>query len=300
MFAVTLPNIYELELIKMANNNIYIIAEIGINHNGDMEICRQLIEGAAQAGANAVKFQKRTIDQVYTQEELNAPRESVFGTTNGDLKRGLEFSREQYDQIDQICDDLGIEWFASPWDVESVQFLAKFHIPYLKIASAVATNKQVLKACCQTGIPLIVSTGMCDLPLIGDIVDYIKVQGGEIACLMHCTSTYPSQPEELNLLGIQELQNCFLDIPVGYSGHEAGVPPTVMAAVLGATMIERHITLSRTMWGSDQAASLDVQGFTRMVRDVRLWERCKGDGRIVVYDTERPIEGKLRKVNDFR
>lgn len=277
------------------NGPCYVVAEIGINHNGQIETAKQLINVAKGAGCDAVKFQKRTVDVVYTPEELARPRESPFGTSNGDLKRGLEFGKAEYNKIDRYCHEVGIEWFASPWDEESVDFLMQYDIPYLKIASACATDKDLLRHCISTGKPLLVSTGMCDLPLIKQIVETIQSKRGEIACLYHCVSTYPARVDELNLLGIQTLQNEFPDIPVGYSGHEVGVATTVMAVVLGAVSVERHITLDRAMWGSDQAASLEPPGLTRLVRDIRDWEKARGDGVIKIYDSERPIEEKLRR-----
>lgn len=273
----------------------YIVAEIGINHNGDIGTAKQLIKAAKDAGCDAVKFQKRTIEVVYTPEELAKPRENPFGETNGDLKRGLEFGKAEYDQIDKLCKELEIEWFASPWDEASVDFLVQYDIPYLKIASASATDKALLNHCAAAGKPLLVSTGMCDLDLIRQIVAAVKEAGGTIACLYHCTSTYPANTEELNLLGIKTLEEEFPDIPIGYSGHEVGLPTTIMAAALGVKSIERHITLSRAMWGSDQAASIELPGLQRLVRDIRAWETARGDGRIVIYDSERPIADKLRR-----
>ncbi|WP_299615492.1 N-acetylneuraminate synthase family protein [Pelagibius sp.] len=273
----------------------YVVAEIGINHNGDIGAAKQLIKAAKDAGCDAVKFQKRTIEVVYTPEELAKPRENPFGETNGDLKRGLEFGKAEYDQIDRLCKELEIEWFASPWDEASVDFLVQYDIPYLKIASASATDKALLHHCAATGKPLLISTGMCDLDLIRQIVAAVKDAGGTIACLYHCTSTYPANAEELNLLGIKTLEQEFPDIPIGYSGHEVGLPTTIMAAALGAKSIERHITLSRAMWGSDQAASIELPGLQRLVRDIRAWEVARGDGRIVIYDSERPIADKLRR-----
>lgn len=284
------------------NKQVYIIAEIGINHNGDIKIAEELIRAAADCGANAVKFQKRTVNKVYTKEELAQPRQSVFGTTNGDLKHGLEFGEAEYDRINELCEELEIDWFASPWDLDSVDFLSQYRLPYIKVASAGVTDKRLLSSVFGLGVPVILSTGMCSMTTIRNIVGFVSRWWGtqRIASLMHCTSTYPSQPEELNLRGILTLKEAFPDIPIGYSGHEAGVPPTIMAAALGATMIERHITLSKSMWGSDQAASLDVEGFRRMVRDVRLWERCRGDGIIQVYDSEKPIIKKLRRHDHFQ
>jgi len=276
-------------------NRCYIIAEIGINHNGQIEVAKQLINMARGAGCDAVKFQKRTVEVVYSPEELARPRESPFGTTNGDLKRGLEFGKDEYDEIDRYCKEVGIEWFASPWDEGSVDFLMRYDVPYIKIASPCATDRDLLRYCVSTGKPLLISTGMCDLPLIRQIVDTVIGWGGKIACLNHCISTYPARVDELNLSGIQTLQREFPDIPIGYSGHEVGVATTLMAVVLGATSVERHITLDRAMWGSDQAASLEAPGLTRLVRDVRVWEKARGDGMMRISERERPIEEKLRR-----
>lgn len=275
----------------------YVVAEIGINHNGDLDIAKRLIKVAHEAGCDAVKFQKRTIDLVYTEDELSMPRESPFGTTNGDLKRGLEFGKEQYDEIDRYCRELGIEWYAAPWDEESLKFLSQYDMPYVKVASAMVTDADFLKLCAQTGKPLLVSTGMCDMEMIKRIVSTVEKSGGEIACLYHCVSTYPAKIEDLNLNGIISLQKAFPEIPIGYSGHEPGVPPSVMAAVIGAASVERHITLSRAMWGSDQAASLEPQGVIRLVRDIRTWENARGNGEIKILESERPIEKKLRRKN---
>jgi len=277
----------------------YIVGEIGINHNGDIRIVKQLMDLAHTAGCDAVKFQKRTVDIVYSPEELAQPRESVFGRTNGELKRGLELGRAEYDEIDAYATALGIEWYASPWDELSVAFLMKYATPYIKIASACVTDKELLCYCAATGKPLLLSTGMCDLEVTRRIVQYTQGVGGQIACLYHCTSTYPCVPQELNLRGIQTLRREFPDIPIGYSGHEPGLSTSVMAAVLGAASIERHITLDRAMPGSDQAASLEPAGLHRLVRDVRLWERARGDGVIRVYDSEIPVRQRLRRRDDF-
>ena len=275
----------------------YIVAEIGINHNGSLDLAKKLISSAKGAGCHAVKFQKRTIDIVFTPEELARPRPNPFGETNGDLKRGLEFGREEYDEIDAYCRELGIEWFASPWDEEAVEFLEKYDTPYIKVALASATDKDLLARCIATGKPLLVSTGMCDLAMIRKIVAAITGKGGEIACLYHCTSTYPAELEELNLRGIHTLQDEFPDIPIGYSGHEVSPLPTLMAVVQGARSVERHITLDRTTWGSDQAASLEIKAVQHLAAEIRAWERARGDGVIRFYDSEKPIAEKLRRKN---
>jgi len=285
--------------IAPSKERCYIVAEIGINHQGDINKALKLVRLSKNAGADAVKFQKRDIGLVYTKEELDAPRESIYGVTNGSLKYGLEFGPAEYQMLYDACRTLDIDFFASPWDENSVQFLADLKVPYLKVASASITDKNLLKAMCKTGIPLLVSTGMADLAIIKRVVHTIKVFGGEIACLYHCTSTYPSETRELNLRGIATLQQEFPNLNIGYSGHEPGVPTSIMAAVLGATSVERHLTTSRADWGSDQAASLEYTGFARVVSGIRQWEEARGDGEIVIYDSERPIIDKLRRVDDI-
>lgn len=270
----------------------YVIAEIGINHNGDLDITKKLISAAILAGCDAVKFQKRTVEVVYTEKELAAPRENPFGTTNGDLKRGLEFGEKQYRIIDEYCREHKIAWMASCWDEASVDFINKFNVPYYKIASASLTDDNLLKHHRATGKPIVLSTGMSTLAQIDHAVE---VLGKNDLAIMHCTSTYPSKPQELNLLAIPELKKRY-GVPVGYSGHEVGLSTTVAAVALGACMIERHITLDRAMWGSDQAASVEPQGFARLVRDAHTIEAALGDGAKRVYDSELPIIKKLRRV----
>jgi N-acetylneuraminate synthase len=270
----------------------FIVAEIGINHNGDLNLARKLIAAAAGAGCDAVKFQKRTVDVVYSDEELARPRDSQFGDTNGDLKRGLEFDEEAYRAIDEYCGVLGIEWFASCWDEASVDFIAQFDPPCYKIASASLTDDALLHHHRTFGRPIILSTGMSDL----DEIDHaVEVLGTSDLILLHATSTYPSGLDELNLRVITALRERY-GVPVGYSGHEVGLSTTLAAHVLGACMIERHITLDRAIWGSDQAASVEPIGFQRIVRDVRAVESALGDGKKVVYDSEIPIREKLRRV----
>jgi N-acetylneuraminate synthase len=270
----------------------YIVAEIGINHNGDLAIAKRLIDAAVDAGCDAVKFQKRTVDVVYSAEELARPRESPFGTTNGDLKHGLEFGLDQYEQIDHYCKERNIQWFASCWDEASVDFIEQFLPVCYKVASACLTDDRSLRYHRSFGRPIILSTGMSDLSLIGHAVD---VLGSADLILLHCTSTYPSDPAELNLRGMYTLVRQF-GLPVGYSGHEVGLQTTVAAAALGACVIERHITLDRSMWGSDQAASVEPQGFERLVRDIRTVERALGDGQIRIYESEIPVMQKLRRI----
>jgi N-acetylneuraminate synthase len=270
----------------------FFIAEIGINHNGDIKLAKKLISAAMLAGCDAVKFQKRTIGVVYTPEELSRPRESPFGSTNGDLKRGLEFGHKEYAEIDHFCRDLGIMWFASCWDEGSVDFIEKYDPPCYKIASACLTNDNLLKRHRTKGRPIILSTGMSTLEQIDHAV---SILGSKDLILMHCTSTYPSKPEELNLQVIPRLIERY-NIPVGYSGHEVGLYTTLAAVVLGACSIERHITLDRAMWGSDQAASVEPHGISNLVKNIRAIESAIGDGIKRVYESEIPIMKKLRMV----
>ena len=270
----------------------FIIAEIGINHNGDIDLAKRLISVAVAAGCDAVKFQKRTIDVVYTAEELAKARENPFGPTNGDLKYGLEFEQDEYEEIDAFCKSLKMTWFASPWDEGSVDFLEGFKVPVHKIASASLTDDNLLRHVRKTGKPVIVSTGMSTYE---EIDHAVGVLGKEDLILMHTTSTYPANYDELNLRAIPTMAARY-EVPVGYSGHETGIPTSVCAAALGACTVERHITMDRAMWGSDQAASLEPNGVSRLVRDIRLWEQSKGDGVKRVYEREIPIIKKLRRV----
>jgi N-acetylneuraminate synthase len=270
-----------------------IIAEIGINHNGSLEIAWRLIDEAVDAGCNAVKFQKRTVEVVYSPDELARPRESPFGTTNGDLKRALEFGQREYEGIDRYCKAKKIMWSASCWDPGSVEFVERFDPPFYKIASACLTDHDLLRRHRVTGRPIVLSTGMSTMDQIRHAVDVLG--GTDALVILHCTSTYPSRPEELNLRMIQSLREEF-DCPIGYSGHEVGLATTVAAVMVGACMVERHITLDRSLWGSDQAASVESQGFKRLVRDIRVCELAMGDGIKKVYDSELPIMAKLRRV----
>ena len=270
----------------------FIIAEIGINHNGDVDLAKRLISVALAAGCDAVKFQKRTVDVVYTAEELAKPRENPFGPTNGDLKYGLEFEDEEYEEISAFCKSVKMLWFASPWDEASVDFLERFQVPVHKIASASLTDDRLLRHVRATGKPVILSTGMSTY---AEIDHAVEVLGKENLILMHATSTYPANYDELNLRAIPTMIQRY-GVPVGYSGHETGIPSSVCAAALGACSVERHITMDRASWGSDQAASLEPNGISRLVRDIRLWEQSKGDGIKRVYEREVPIIKKLRRV----
>lgn len=270
----------------------FIIAEIGINHNGSVNLAKKMIDIAVTTGCDAVKFQKRTVDIVYTKEELAKERKSVFGNTNGDLKRGLEFGEEEYREIDEYCKKKGIMWFASCWDENSVDFMEKFDIPCYKIASASLTDDNLLKHTRSKGKPIMLSTGMSTMEQIRHAV---SVLGEDNLIILHCTSTYPSNSEETNLRVIETFRKEFT-CPIGYSGHERGVTPSVLAAALGAAVVERHITTDRTNWGSDQAASLEMAGLYHLVRDIRQTPDLLGDGIKVVYPREIPIIEKLRRV----
>ncbi len=271
----------------------YVVAEIGINHNGDVEIAKKLIDVAVASGCQAVKFQKRTIKVVYAAEELAYPRESPFGTTNGDLKYALEFGLEQYRQIDCHCRQKGIDWFASCWDEASVDFIDQFSVSCYKIASASLTDDNLLRHTRAKGHPILLSTGMSTLEQIDHAVE---VLGKQDLVLLHTCSAYPAKYEELNLRVIPMLRERY-GIPVGYSGHETGLSTSIVTIALGACVVERHITLDRAMWGSDQAASVEPQGFAHMVRDIRLVETALGDGVKRLGKREEPIMKKLRRVD---
>jgi N-acetylneuraminate synthase len=274
--------------------SIFIIAEIGINHNGDLEIAKKLINVAKEAGANAVKFQKRTIDLVYTKEELDAPRESPWGTTNREQKMGLEFGHDEYKKIDSYCKEKGIEWFASPWDIESVKFLSAYNLKYAKVASALLTDHDLLKAMAEEKKYTFISTGMSTMEEIEAAVNIFRKHECSFE-LMHCISTYPmTNDDDANLRVIETLRNHF-GCKVGYSGHEVGLAVSYGAAALGISSLERHITINRAMYGSDQAASVEPSGFRMLVGAVRQIERAMGDGVKRVYPSELPIKNKLRK-----
>lgn len=284
--------------VKIADKHIgdgypcFIIAEIGINHNGSVKLAKKMIDIAVTTGCDAVKFQKRTVDVVYTKEELAKERKSVFGNTNGDLKRGLEFGEAEYKEIDEYCKRKGILWFASCWDEGSVDFIEKFNPPCYKIASASLTDDNLLKYTKAKGKPILLSTGMSSME---EIRHAVEILGEDNLIIFHCTSTYPSNAEEMNLRVIETFKKEF-NCPIGYSGHERGVTPSVLAVALGACAVERHITVDRTNWGSDQAASLEMAGLYHMVRDIRQVPVLLGDGKKVVYPREIPIIDKLRRV----
>jgi len=275
----------------------FIIAEIGINHNGSLQYALELIDRAKWAGCDAVKFQKRTLDLVYTEEELDKPRESPFGTTNRDQKQGLELSKEHYDTIDSHCKDVGIEWLASAWDLQSVEFLKQYDLKYNKICSARLNHKELLVAVAQQRKHTFISTGMATLKEIGKAVKVFR----EWDCpfeLMHCNSQYPMEAKDANLLTINLLRDTF-KCDVGYSGHEVGLITSVSAVALGATSIERHITLARSMYGSDQASSIEPNGLMKLVEYCREAATVLGSGEKVVTDAELVCKGKLWRTNDI-
>lgn len=282
--------------IKIKNINIgdnfptAIIAEIGINHNGNVETAKKLIDIAVISGCQFVKFQKRTIDLVYSKEELEIPRESQFGTTNGDLKRGLEFSYSEYKEIDEHCKHKKIIWFASPWDKKSVDFLELFDVPCYKIPSALLTDNDLILHIKSKNKPILLSTGMSTSDQIDHAVNIL----GDNIILFHCTSTYPTESKELNLSLISKYKQKY-NFPIGYSGHEKGIMPSTMAVLLGANIVERHITLDRTSPGTDHAASLEPEGLCRLCRDIKQIPEIVGDGNKIVYSSEIPIMNKLRK-----
>jgi len=276
---------------------IFIIAEIGINHNGDMLICKELIDVAEDAGCNAVKLQKRDIDQVYTQEMLNSFRDSPWGTTQRDQKEGLEFSVEQYAEVDQYCKEKGIEWFASAWDINSQQFLKQFDCKYNKIASAMIVHKDLLRVVADEKKHTFISTGMTNYEDIQTAIDIFKQADCSFE-LMHTVSTYPMKDEDANLNMIHTLRNKF-KCDVGYSGHEVGLAVSYAAAALGITSLERHITLDRAMYGSDQAASLGPNGLIQLVKSIRKIESAMGDGVKRIIEGEVPISRKLREHLDL-
>ena len=270
---------------------IFIIAEIGINHCGDVDIAKRLIKSAKDAGANAVKFQKRCVDLVYSQEFLAMSRESVWGTTQRDQKNGLELSMEEYEAIDSYCRELSIDWFASAWDVESQKFLQKFGLRFNKIASAMVTNLPLIEIVAAEGLHTFISTGMHDLEEIDSVVEIFQRNGCSFE-LMHCCSVYPMDPALANLRVIETLRQRF-SCDVGYSGHETGLAVSVAAASLGVTSLERHITLDRAMQGSDQAASVEPGGFEKLVRMVRVVESAMGSPEKKILEDEKAIRRKL-------
>jgi N-acetylneuraminate synthase len=271
----------------------YIIAEIGINHNGDLEIAKKLIDVAVLAGCDAVKFQKRTPELCVPSEQWDIPRDTPWGCLPYiEYKKRIEFGHEEYKEIDNYCKEKRAAWFTSCWDEPSVDFIEQFNPPCYKIASASLTDDDLLKYINEMGRPIILSTGMSTM---AEIRHAVSLLDNDRLLISHCTSTYPCKPEELNLRMIQTLKREF-NCPIGYSGHEVGLQTTLAAIVLGACFVERHITLDRAMWGGDQAASVEPQGLMRLVRDIRVIEMALGDGVKKVYNSEIPVQKKLRKL----
>lgn len=286
------------EVIRIGNKLVgvdqpcFITAEIGINHNADLTITKQLIDVASLAGCDAVKFQKRTPEKAVPAEYQNVMRETPWGIMSYlDYRRKMEFGRQEYQEIDRYCKEKGILWYASCWDEESVDFMEEFGPPCYKAASASLTDTGLLQKMHSTGRPLIISTGMSTFE---EIDQAVQLLGPDNLLIAHSTSSYPCPPEELNLRMIHTLQERF-QVPVGYSGHEVGLQTTLAAVTLGASFIERHITLDRAMWGSDQAASVEPGGVMRLVRDIRVIERALGDGVKRVYESELSARQKLRR-----
>jgi len=274
-------------------NPAFIVAEIGINHNGILDLAKRLIDAAVAAGCNAVKFQKRTPELSGPVGQGEIPRETPWGVmTYLEYRRRVEFDLPAYREIDQYCRDRAILWFASCWDTPSIDFMEKFNPPCYKVPSACITDLDLLRGYRKTGRTVVLSTGMSTMEQIRAAVE---VLGREKILITHCTSTYPCKPEELNLRMLNTLKGEF-GVPVGYSGHEVGLQATLAAVALGACFVERHITLDRAMWGSDQAASVEPHGFERLVRDIRVIEAAMGDGVKRVYDSEKPVMARLRRV----
>lgn len=273
---------------------VYVIAEIGINHNGSLDIAKQLIDGAVSAHADCVKFQKRTPELCTPRDQWDVERDTPWGRmTYIEYRRRIEFGQAEYAEIDRYCREHHIQWTASAWDEPSVDFLAGFKVPFIKAASASLTDVPLLTHMRKTGIPIMISTGMSSM----DEIDAgVKVLGREKLLVAHATSTYPCPPKELNLRMITTLRDRFPECPIGYSGHETGLAPTHAAVALGASFLERHITIDRAMWGSDQAASVEIGGLQRLIRDVRDIEEAMGDGVKQVYASEANARKRLRRV----
>jgi len=273
---------------------VFVVAEIGINHNGSVDIARQIIDGAARAGCDAVKFQKRTPELCVPRDQWNVERDTPWGRmTYLEYRHKVELGWREYAEIDRFCREKGIAWFASCWDEPSVDFIEQFDPPLYKAASASLTDHSLLRKMQDTGKPLVISTGMSTMDEIESAVDAVGLTNLLVA---HATSTYPCPAAELNLRMIQTLRQKYPFTPVGYSGHEPGLAPSVAAVAMGASFIERHVTLDRTLWGTDQAASVEIVGLERLVRDIRTVEEALGDGVKRVYDSELPSRKKLRRV----
>jgi N-acetylneuraminate synthase len=272
--------------------NCKIVAELGINHNGSLALAFDMIEAAQKAGCEYVKFQKRTIEKVYSKEELDKPRSSPWGKTNRDLKTHLEFGKREFDQINNFCDSIGMKWFASPWDVDSVKFLLQYNPEYIKIPSALITKKDLLEEVKKSRVRSIISTGMSTLEEVKDCLDIL---GSQCEYILACTSTYPTRTDEMNMLKINKLKMDFPSYKIGFSNHHPGILFSVVAAALGAEMVEFHFTLDRSVYGSDQAASIELPGMVKIVDYIKEIEKGWGDGEWKVFPSELPIKKKLRK-----
>ena len=273
---------------------VFVVAEIGINHNGDVELAKKMIDVAKNVGCDAVKFQKRTVEKVYSKEVLDSPRDSPWGKTTRDQKLGIEFGKREYDEIDRYCFLHDMEWYASAWDVDSQKFLRQYNLKHNKIASAMLTDYKLLETVAEEKKLTFISTGMSTMDEVRKAVEIFKKYDCPFE-LMHCNSAYPMDVSEANLLCIPALKKEF-NCNVGYSGHEvAGYLVCVSAVLLGATSIERHMSLDRTLYGSDQVASLEPLGWIRLVRDIRKIKQILGDGKKRIWDSELPAKEKLRK-----
>jgi N-acetylneuraminate synthase len=276
---------------------VFVIAEIGINHNGSIETAKKMIDGAIFSGCSAVKFQKRTPELCVPRDQWDNMRDTPWGRMSYiEYRQKMEFDEEQFKEIVDYCNQKKMIWFASCWDLEAVDFVAQFDPPMYKIASASITDHDLLKKHKETGKPIMISTGMSTTEEIEAAVEILTEENLMIA---HSTSAYPCKNEELNLLAIPKLMDKYPTVPIGYSGHEVGLAPTWAAVAMGATFVERHITLDRAMWGTDQAASVEVIGFMRLISNIRDIEKALGDGVKKVYESELPIRQKLRKVNSI-
>ncbi len=272
----------------------YVIAEIGINHNGDLDVAKRIVDEALHAGADAVKLQKRSPAHSTPPEQQKQMRETPWGYISYlEYRHKVEFTQAQYQEFDAYCKEKGIDWLVSVWDEPSVDFMQEFETPGYKIPSASLTDGNLLRYVRKTGKPIILSTGMSTMAQIRAAVSIV---GPENLIMMHCTSTYPCEPAELNLRMVRTLRDEYPATPIGYSGHEVGLVPSAIAVALGACMVERHMTLDRAMWGSDQAASVEPGGFERLVKYIRVTEESLGDGVKRVYDSEKPSMQKLRRI----
>jgi N-acetylneuraminate synthase len=286
-------------IVKIGNRNVgdgepvYIIAEIGINHNGSLDLAKKLIDGAVFAGCDAVKFQKRTPELSTPRNQWDIERDTPWGRmTYIEYRYKVEFGYSEYCQIDEYCKQRGIHWFVSPWDEGAVQFIRQFDPVAVKLASATITDINLLESIRDLDIPIIISTGMSTMNDIEKAVSYL---GSSNLLLAQCTSAYPCKLNELNLAVIKTFMEKYRRYPIGYSGHETGLAPTLAAVAMGAAFVERHITLDRAMWGSDQAASVEIGGMFRLVKDIRDIEKAIGDGQKIVYESEKASQKRLRK-----